>query len=423
MSTRETGVESAVLDWVVGHKAEAFELMRELVRQPSIPGLEYGVQQLVYHQLTDLGLATSFEEIDIPTLAALPGFSDTNRSYANRPNVVARWPGSGGGRTLILTSHIDVVPIEEDSGWTHDPWGGEIVGNRLYGRGAWDDKSGMALILIVLRALREQGIKLRGDIEVLSVPDEEGGGNATLALCASGHRADAALFVDGVRCAAVTGFTGLTCFRVTVRCEPSPGLSQERGKNPIRLAEKLISALYDLAEAMNDSFAGSYGGTDRPIQFNVGHIHSGAWVNSVPSRCVFEGQINFLPGTALTWAQDQVRKAIADAAARDPWLRDHQPELRFVGVQAEGCRDTSNADLVSVLGAAHRDIWNAEMMIRQLLGFVDTRHYLAYGIPSICYGPSGANAHCPDEYLDLDTLIPTARVIALFVLRWCGVGP
>jgi acetylornithine deacetylase len=420
---RDTTVESAVLDWIVGHEAETVDLIRELVRQPSIPGLEYGAQQLVRRHLIDLGLAASFEEINSATLVALPGFSDTGRGYANRPNVVARWPGDGGGRTLILTSHIDVVPIEEDSGWTHDPWGGEVVGKRLYGRGAWDDKPGIALILMVLRALRAQGVRLRGGIEVLSVPDEEGGGNATLALCASGHRADAALFVDGVGCAALTGFTGLTCFRVTVRTTPTPGLSQQRGANPIRLAEKLIVALYDLADGMNDAFASSYGGTDRPIQFNVGQIHSGAWVNSVPSHCVFEGQINFLPSRGVAWAQDQVRRAIADTAAMDPWLRDHQPELRFVGVQAEGCHDTSNAELVDLLGAAHKSVWGVEMRTRQILGFVDTRHYSAYGIPSICYGPSGANAHCPDEYLDLETLMPTARVIALFVLRWCGLAP
>ena len=62
------------------------------------------------------------------------------------------------------------------------------------------------------------------------------------------------------------------------------------------------------------------------------------------------------------------------------------------------------------------------MVIRNIQGFIDTRHYLAYGIPSVCYGPLGGNAHGVDEYLELDTLVPTAQAIALFVMRWCGLA-
>ena len=180
-------VERSVLDWLATHEADTIELLRELIRHPSIPGMEYGAQQVVLRQLTDLGLTAVCEEVDVATISALPGYSETDRDYANRPSVVGQWPGAGGGRSLILSSHIDVVPVESCSGWTHDPWLGEIVGGRLYGRGAWDDKPGIVLSLAVLRALRELDVRLRGDVDVQSVPDEEGGGNATLALCASGH--------------------------------------------------------------------------------------------------------------------------------------------------------------------------------------------------------------------------------------------
>jgi acetylornithine deacetylase len=415
-------VERSVLDWLATHEADTIELLRELIRQPSVPGMEYGAQQVVLRQLTDLGLDAVCEEVDVATVSALPGYSETGRGYANRPSVVGRWPGTGGGRSLILSSHIDVVPVESCSGWTYDPWRGKIVGGRLYGRGACDDKPGIVLNLAVLRALRELGVRLRGDVEVQSVPDEEGGGNATLALCASGHRADAALFVDGVRCTAVTGFMGQSWFRATVRGAPAGGVDLERGVNPIPLAGKLIDALYRLEDEMNETLDVPYGGVERPVRFNVGQIHAGAWSNSVPARCVFEGQINFLPCRELAWAQDQVRQAIADVVANDPWLHDHPPEIRFVGVQADGCHDTSTPELLCVLGAAHKDVWGTEMVIRDIQGFIDTRHYLTHGIPSVCYGPLGANAHGVDEYLELDTLVPTAQAIALFVMRWCGLA-
>ncbi|HOQ98594.1 MAG TPA: ArgE/DapE family deacylase [Anaerolineae bacterium] len=413
-------VERAVVDWLANHQAQMVVLLRKLIRQPSIPGQESSAQQIVLDHLLDLGLGARAEEINVAGLTALSGYSETGCSYAGRPNVVARQLGEGGGRSLILSSHIDVVPVEAGSGWTHEPWAAEIDGNRLYGRGAWDDKPGIALILIVLRALRELDVRLCGDLEVQSVPDEEGGGNATLALCAAGHRADTALFVDGVRCAAVTGFMGQTWFRVCVPGLSSGGVSPDRGVNPVPLASKLIEALYDLEDEMNDALKAGYGGQQRPVRFNVGRIQAGAWSNSVPSCCVFDGQINFPPSKTLDWAQRRVREAIADAAVRDRWLRSHPPTIHFVGVQTSGCHDTSSPELLHLLGTAHRDVWHQEMEVRQILGFIDTRHYLAYGIPSVCYGPMGANAHGVDEYLDLETLLPTAQAIALFVLRWCG---
>jgi acetylornithine deacetylase len=418
---QQVQIERQMLAWIADHKSEAVNLLRQLIRQPSIPGFEYGAQQVVLRQLKTLGLEVSSEQIDTAILRVLDGYSDTERDYAYRPNVVGRWRGAGGERSLILSSHIDVVPVESHSGWTYDPWEGTVVDNRLYGRGAWDNKSGIVIILTVLQALTELGVKLRGDVEVQSVPDEEAGGNATLSLCASGHRADAALFVDGVRCAAVTGFMGQTWFRVTVQGAPTGGVDPNRGVNPITLAGKLIAALYHLEDEMNDALTAPYGGIQRPVRFNVGQIHSGVWSNTVPARCVFEGQINFLPDQSLAWAQEQVRGAIAEAAAGETWLRDHPPEIRFVGVQAAGCHDTSSPELLQTLAAAHRDVWRTEMVVRQIQGFIDTRHYLAYGIPSVCYGPLGGNAHGADEYLDLDTLVPTIQAVALFVLRWCGL--
>ena len=235
-------------------------------------------------------------------------------------------------------------------------------------------QAGHSLSLIVLRALRELGMRLRGNVEVHSVPDEEGGGDATLALCAMGHRAGAALFIDAVRCTAVTGFMGQSWFHVTVHGSPTGGVDAERGVNPVPLAGKLIEALYHLENEMNKTLDAPFADTLRPVRFNVGKFCAGVWSNSVPARCVFHGQLNFLPNQRLNWVQEEIRRTIADAANMDPWLRGHPPELRFVGVQAEGCCDTSTPELVHVLAAAHRNVWGHELVVRQIQGFVDTRH-------------------------------------------------
>lgn len=146
--TAETDIERAVVAWLAAHRAEAVDLLCELIQQPSIPGFEFGAQQVVCRHLAGLGLDVTCGDVDEATVAPLPGYSPTGRSYAGRAWVAARWPGAGSGRSLILSSHIDVTPVEEGSGWTHDPWRGEIVGERLYGRGAWDDKPGSALAIM-----------------------------------------------------------------------------------------------------------------------------------------------------------------------------------------------------------------------------------------------------------------------------------
>ncbi len=212
----------------------------------------------------------------------------------------------------------------------------ETDGNRLYGRGAWDDKPGIALVLVVLRALRGLDVRLCGDLEVRSVPDEEGGRNATPALC-RGASCRRDTVVGGVRSAAVTGFMRQTWFGVCVSGLSSGGVGPDRGVNPVPLASRLIEALYDREDEMNDALKAGYGGQQRLVRFNVGHIQAGASSNSVPSCCVFDGQISFPPSKTLDQARRRVREAIADAAVRDCWLRSHPPAIRFVGVRASGC--------------------------------------------------------------------------------------
>ena len=88
---QQAQIERQVLDWIADHKSEAVNLLRQLIRQPSIPGFEYGAQQVVLRQLKTLGLEVSSEQIDTAILRVLDGYSDTERDYAYRPNVVGRW--------------------------------------------------------------------------------------------------------------------------------------------------------------------------------------------------------------------------------------------------------------------------------------------------------------------------------------------
>jgi acetylornithine deacetylase len=113
-------------------------------------------------------------------LTSHPAFRH-QRDYANRPNVGAILKGSGGGKSLLLSGHIDTVP-RSSSEWTRDPFSAVIEDNRLYGLGSNDMKGGIAAMLVAVEAIREAGVRLRGDLMIESIVDEEFGGvNGTLA--------------------------------------------------------------------------------------------------------------------------------------------------------------------------------------------------------------------------------------------------
>ena len=115
---------------------------------------------------------------------------------SGRPNVGSRRKGTGGGRSLILSGHIDTVPRGTQP-WTRDAFGGEIDGNRLYGRGSNDMKAGVGINLFMAEAVAALRLKLAGDLIVETVADEEFGGvNGTLAGRLRGYVADAAIVTE-----------------------------------------------------------------------------------------------------------------------------------------------------------------------------------------------------------------------------------
>ncbi|MBO0798924.1 MAG: M20/M25/M40 family metallo-hydrolase, partial [Blastocatellia bacterium] len=217
------------------------ETISGLVRIPSEntppTGSEFECQSYVQGRLRELGL-----QADLYELASVPGLQTHaafrhERDYTNRPNVAAVWPGSGGGRSLLLSGHIDTVPRGSEP-WTRDPFGAEIEGNRLYGLGSNDMKGGIAAMLVAVESLREAGVKLRGDLLFETVVDEEFGGvNGTLGGRLRGHNADAAVICEPTQQVICPAQMGGRTVHLTLRAE-SGGILNE-GEVPPPVTEQL----------------------------------------------------------------------------------------------------------------------------------------------------------------------------------------
>src|SRR5262249_25939436 len=129
---------------VARRRAELHELAAELVRRPSLLGREEPAQQLVQERLRAAGLATQRVQPAAAAPFADPGAGYPYLSYEGRSSVVGRLAGSGGGRSLHLNGHVDVVPVDRPETWRFEPFSGTIADGRLWGRGAGDMKGGLA---------------------------------------------------------------------------------------------------------------------------------------------------------------------------------------------------------------------------------------------------------------------------------------
>jgi acetylornithine deacetylase len=231
------------------------DLLRDLVRTPSITGDEKTAQLRLAQRLGELGL-----EVDVwsPTRSDVethPAFSDDGLPLGDRPVVVARWRGTDPkARSLILNGHMDVVPTGDESAWTGGPWSGDVRDDRLWGRGSCDMKGGLAAGVTAVAALKQAGIQPKGDVIIESVIGEESGGVGTLATLLRGYRADAALILEPTRMALCPIGAGALSFRIHVRGRAAHGAMRLEGISAVEKFYGLMEAVRHLETDRHSTF-------------------------------------------------------------------------------------------------------------------------------------------------------------------------
>lgn len=404
---------------------EEVGFLQRLVRYPSTLGNEAEAQECLYQEFTSMGLTVDRFDVDVSEIESLPGYSPALIPYEGRPNVVGvRRGAGGGGRSVILQGHIDVVPAEPFEHWTHSPWDPVIREGRMYGRGAGDMKSGIAAMVYALKAVEHAGLTLKGDVILQSVIEEECTGNGALAACARGYRADACLIPEATAGTVFSAQLGVIWMRVSVRGQGAHVERADRAVNAIEKCLPLIAALKELEREVNEApRPPEYELHPHPINYNIGVFEGGKWPSSVPEVATFDVRIGLFPGQALEGVRERAKARVLEAAARDPWLRDHPPEITFRGLQAEGLAIPQDQPLVKAIRAAHETVTGDAPGTWAATATTDVRFYaLYYGIPATCYGQLSGNGHAPDEWVDLQSLRLTTKSLAVFLIDWCGVG-
>jgi acetylornithine deacetylase len=417
-------MEHRVLEQVERNWERQLDFLRGMVRRPSSLGNEALVQRFIARELSEMGLDVDLWHVDHAELAKQPGYSPVEWSYEGRPNVAAVWRSPSGGRSLILNGHVDVVPATPEHHWTHDPWGAEIVDGCMYGRGAADMKSGIAAMIYAVRAIREAGLELGGDVTLETVIEEECTGNGTLATLVRGYGADVVVIPEPLGQTGLEAQVGVMWARVTVRGEAAHAQRADQAVNAILKAYPLIEAVKELEEQVNDPEhrIPQFEGNPHPLNYNVGIVRGGDWASSVPEECTFEVRISAYPGEDLEEVQRRFKSHLSEAARNDPWLSENPPEISFYAFHAEGCTVDRGEPIFISLQRCHRSVTEEDMEFVSFTGTTDIRFFNLYrSTPATCYGPVGAKLHAPDEWVDLESVKDVTKVLALTTMDWCGV--
>lgn len=406
---------------------EQIAYTKKLVSFASQRGEEFTIQDFLYNDYAARGLVMDRFGMDEEALTAHEGGAPFSAAHSRAPIIVGiHHPREEKGRSLILQHHVDVVPVGPLDMWEHDPYGGEIVGDRMYGRGAGDMKAGAAANVFALEALRRIGLQPAATVYLQSVVEEESTGNGALQTFLRGYTADAALIPEPEDNMLVRADTGVLWFEVEVRGIPVHVREMGEGANAIDAAYRVIGALREIEARWNESKAAHRGfeEMDHPINMNIGIIEGGDWGSSVPAWCKFQARVSIYPGEK---AQDKLREItdhIAEFARSDRFLGQNPPRITQNGFNAEGYYLEPGTLAEDTLAEAHQAAFGERLKSFITLGYLDARVYALYnGIPTLCYGPVSGNIHGFDEYVSLASVRSVTKSMALFIAQWCGTEP
>lgn len=391
MSAREAVLNAIDGEWMAGQALRLVEI-------PSVTCEEAEVCACFEAQLADLGFDVDAHEVT-------PG----------RRNLYAGIRGMNEGPALLLNGHLDTIPIGDCTPVRRED-------GRIYGRGSTDMKGGVAAMLGTAKALREAGVRLKGDLLVSGVvgheePEAEKDGPLALVADVNSGRlkCDRILIVEGGDELWVMSM-GSMVFTIT--------LTSERGgthtnyvpfpENPIRHVGDLIRRITERQREMD---AGEVHPLAGPERIDLGIVHAGDYFNRTPGRCVLTGTRRWLPGKTMSSVLIELE------SMAEPFARAGEMKLAVdMALQREPFETPRDDPAVQAAAAGHREVVGADVRFvgRRLVG--DANIYMnETGVPTFYYGPSNETAHSDDEWVSVARIEAAARVYALMAMDFCGV--
>ena len=391
------------------------QFLCDLIRFPSLPGKEQQAVEYAAPRFAEVGeverirLSNALRE-DEDYSDPVPGIE-----YEGRSNLRVRVAGTGGGRSLLFNTHLDVVPASPGQDQPFDP---SVSANRVHGRGACDAKGQVATLFTALLAIERLGVKLNGDVLAHLVVEEEVGGNGTLAMVRRGEQADGCIVMEPTDLRILSSVRGAVWFRIT--CTGRAGHSGSGGTvSALKMAIRTIEILEQYHARLLAASRGIalFDQFTNPMPITFGKLAAGVWPATTPASASVEGVLGLLPNKTHQAVAEEMRQAIRDGG--DEWLRDHftlefmyrhdahvlDPGHPLVKGLEACCREAGTSGEVSAMTASC-DSWFYNNQLR---------------IPTVVFGPGSLRfAHSNEEQIGLDEISEAAVILVRFVAEWCG---
>jgi acetylornithine deacetylase len=393
-------------------------LLENLIRYPSTPTREKEVIEFIAEAFEPVVDEMEFVPIP-PSIVDDPDYSDPiqGTKYDDHFDIRALVRGTGGGRSLIINTHADVVPPSEGQ---DSPFVPVVQDGLVRGRGACDAKGQIATLWRTLKLMRADKAKLRGDLILHIVVEEENGGNGTLALVRRNERADGVLVLEPTDLKIVTASRGAVWFRVTCRGRPGHPGSVQLGQSALKSAVEVMKILeaYHSELLLRSQGILLFDEFQDPMPITFGKLHSGDWPATVPGEGILEGVLGFLPNMTKEEVMVEIREAIVQKG--DPWLRQNisleftfrhdchltPKDAAVVKAMKEAVERSGEQATLSAMPASN-DAW---LYSNQL------------GIPSLVFGPGKlTDAHSRHEMIRIDDMERASVILSSFIVKWCGV--
>jgi len=416
--TTAGGRFDSVIDSLVD---DTVRFLCDLIRIPSTRGHEGPVNRLVQSRLKEY--CSSADLMPIPEsfkndpLYSWPLEGLTYEQTENlRLTVAGTSPESS--RSIIINAHSDVVPASKNQ---ENPFSPLVRDGVIYGRGACDDKGQIAVIHLLLSALKRLHLRPRGTITVDIVVEEENGGNGTLFMVRHPLHADGAIVLEPSEQKIFAAVRGAVWFEVI--CRGKPGHSG-RALDVVSALKEAVKAMGVLEEYHDRLLAASRGINplfdkyENPMPVTFGMLHAGDWPATAPALASVKGVFGFLPNTNVKDVQQAMTDAIRSST--HSYLRENF-EIHFNMLNNEGNELPADHPLVQELSAAARET-GVSMEVSAMTAACDAWRYgTMLGIPTVVTGAGSLKyAHSNEEQISVGEIKQTAKVLFNFLERWCG---
>lgn len=396
--------------WIDAHFDEEVRFLQELVRVPTDtpPGNNAPHAERTAELLAAMGLTAERH--------AVPDAEVQAAGLQSITNLIVRRP-YGPGKTIALNAHGDVVPPGE--GWTHDPYGGEIVDGKIYGRATAVSKCDIASFSFAIRALESLGARLAGGVELHVTYDEEYGGEVGPDwLLRKGLTKPDLMIAAGFSYQVVVAHNGCLQLEVTVHGDMAHAAIPDSGTDALQGATHILNALY----ALNTDYLkvrSSVEGITHPY-LNVGQISGGTNTNVIPGKVLLKIDRRMIPEEDPAEVEASLRRTIEQAAASFNPPRGGRAirvDVKRILLARALKPLPGNRPLVEAIQKHGQAVFGEAIPAVGTPLYTDVRIYGEHGIPGVIYGAGPrtvreSNAKRADEHLQLDDLRRATKVIA-----------